>query len=222
MSRLEVREVSHAFGKRQILDNFSFSCETGEIIGIFGRNGSGKSSLLKAIMGTLKVASVKGEVDDMELKTSEVIPSRMIGYLPQDPFLPKEMKVRDVIPLMFPKGEEQDKIFYSAGVAAFDSKKVGKLSAGQSKYLEVLLLAHLPHPFLLLDEPFSLVEPQYIEKIKELLLTLKATKGLAITDHYYKDVLEIATRSLVVKGGKAFEVKNEEDLAAHEYLRMKN
>ncbi len=124
MSRLEVRDVRKSFGKRQILDGLSFSCETGEIIGIFGRNGSGKSTLLKAIMGTLKIDRMILKFDGTDVKTSEVIPQQMIGYLPQDAFLPKEMKVRDVIPLIFPKGEEQDKIFYSAGVAAFDSKKI--------------------------------------------------------------------------------------------------
>ena len=128
------------------------------------------------------------------------------------------MRVRDVIPLMFQKGENQDKIFYAPGVAAFDYKKVGKLSAGQLKYLELLLLANLSQPFLLLDEPFSLVEPQYIERIKEMLLSLRTTKGLVITDHYYRDVLEISTRNFVVKNGKSFPVMAEKDLVEHEYL----
>lgn len=221
MRLLEVSEVNKAFGKRQILDNVSFGCKRGELFGLFGRNGSGKSTLLKATMGTLKVDSISLSIDRKAINPSEIIPQQKIGYLPQDTFLPKEMKVRDVIPLMFPKGEEQDKIFYSAGISAFDSKKVGKISAGQLKYLELLLLAHLPHPFLLLDEPFSMVEPHYIEKIKELLLSLKATKGLVITDHYYLDVLELADRSMVLKNGKLFGIENEQDLAAHDYLKAK-
>ena len=219
MSRLEVSGVNKAFGKRQILDNFSISFKTGEIIGLFGRNGSGKSTLLKAMIGTLKPDSIQMTYDGKELKPSEVIPQQKIGILPQETFLPKELKVRDVIPLMFQKGENQDKIFYAPGVAAFDDKKVGKLSAGQLKYLELLLLVHLPHPFLLLDEPFSLVEPQYIERIKELLLSLRSNKGLVITDHYYRDVLEISTRSYVIKNGRSFPVEAEKDLIEHEYLK---
>lgn len=219
MKMLEVMEVNKTFGKKQILNQVSFSCKTGEVIGLFGKNGSGKSTLLKGIMGTLKMDSIGLCMDGVIIKPSEIIPQQKIGFLPQDSFLPKEMKVREVIPLMFPKGEEQDKIFYSEGVARFDSMKIGKLSAGQLKYLELLLLAYLPHPFLLLDEPFSMLEPQYIEKVKRLLLSLSATKGLVVTDHYYRDVLEIATRSIVLKDGKGFEVKNEQDLAAHEYLK---
>lgn len=221
MNRLEVVEVNKTFGKKQILNRVSFSCKTGEIIGLFGRNGSGKSTLLKAAMGTIKMDSVSIGIDGVEIKPSEIIPQQKIGFLPQDTFLPKEMKVREVIPLIFPKGEEQDKIFYSEGVSAFDGTKVGKLSAGQLKYLELLLLAYLPHPFLLLDEPFSMVEPQYIEKIKKLLLSLRTTKGLVVTDHYYRDVLEIATRSFILKNGKLFEVENEGDLATHHYLKTR-
>ncbi|WP_245583405.1 ATP-binding cassette domain-containing protein [Salinimicrobium terrae] len=222
MSLLEVKEVNKTFGKRQILNKISFSCKTGEIIGLFGRNGSGKSSLLKGVMGTLKMDSGEVFIDGMKIKTSEIIPQQIIGFIPQDTFLPKEMKVRDIIPLMFPKGEEQDRIFYSDGVSAFENQKTGKLSAGQLKYLELLLLAHLSHAFLFLDEPFSMVEPQYIEKIKELLISLKSTKGIVVTDHYYRDVLQVATRSFVLKKGNLFKVENEEDLATHKYLKVRN
>ena len=170
-------------------------------------------------MGTLGMDSITIYMNGENINPAEVIPKKMIGFLPQDTFLPKEMKVRDVIPLMFPKGEEQDRIFYAAEVAAFDGNKVGKLSAGQLKYLELLLLSQLPQPFLLLDEPFSMLEPKYIEIVKELLLSLKATKGLVVTDHYYRDVLEVADTSFLLKGGKAYKVENEQDLERHEYLK---
>lgn len=219
MSRLEVMEVNKTFGKRHILNRISFSCKKGEIIGLFGRNGSGKSTLLNGIMGTLRMDSITIYINRENIEVSEVIPKKLIGFLPQDSFLPKEMKVRDVIPLMFPEGKEQDRIFHSAGVAEFDNKKIGQLSTGQLKYLELLLVAHLPQPFLLLDEPLSMLEPMYIERAKDLLLSVKATKGLVITDHYYRDILEIADQGLVLEAGKAFAVKNEQDLRKHKYLK---
>ncbi len=221
MNRLEISGVSKAYGKMQILNKLSLRCKTGEIIGLFGRNGSGKSTLLQGIMGTLAMDAIAISYNGKRLKPSEVIPKKITGYLPQDTFLPKEMKVRNVIPLMYPKGEDQDRIFYSAGVGNFENQIVGKLSAGQLKYLELLLLAHLPHAFLLLDEPFSMVEPQYIERIKELLLSLKTRKGLVVTDHYYQDVLEIADNSFVLKDGNLFEVENKEDLSTYNYLKSR-
>lgn len=169
-------------------------------------------------MGTLEADNIEVKIDERPLSASEVIPSQQIAYLPQDPFLPKEMKVRDVIPLFYEKADDQDKIFYAEGVGAFDSKKVGKLSSGQRKYLELLLVAHLQHPFLLLDEPFSIVEPFEIEKIKNLLFSLKSEKGIVVTDHYYADVLEIAGRSFLIKNGKKLPVQGEQDLRNHGYL----
>lgn len=219
MSSLKINGVEKSFGRRKILNDLTFSCKTGDIIGIFGRNGSGKSTLLKGMMGTEKMDSIEMEVDGKKVEPSEIIPEQIIGYLPQDSFLPKEMKVREVIPLLFSKGEDQDKIFYSAGVCAFENVKVGKLAAGQLKYLELLLLAHLPQPFLLLDEPFSFVEPLYIEQIKALLLSLRNSKGLIVTDHYYNHVLEIATHMFVLKDGRLFPAENEDHLAKLNYLK---
>ncbi|NJW52249.1 ATP-binding cassette domain-containing protein [Salinimicrobium oceani] len=221
MNKLEVNGLSKSFGSRQILKEVSLSLETGDMFGLFGRNGSGKSTLLKCMMGTLRADALEIKFNGREISASEVISAKRIGFLPQDPFLPKEMKVRNLIPFIFPNGEDQDKIFYSPGVAAFDGKIIGTLSAGELKYLELIILANLSHPFLLLDEPFSMVEPKIIELVKDLLLSLRKTKGLLITDHYYSDVLEVANRSLLLKNSTLLEVESDDDLAAHEYLKIR-
>jgi ABC-type lipopolysaccharide export system ATPase subunit len=138
--------------------------------------------------------------------------------LPQDTFLPKEQKVRDVIPLFFPKGADQEKIFYAPKVSSFETVKVGKLSMGELRYLELLILAHLNHPFLMLDEPFSMIEPLYKDVIKNLLLKIKETKGIILTDHYYEDVLQITTKNFVIKDTEMIEIHSKSDLVQYEYL----
>lgn len=222
MSRLEVKAVKKSFVSKTVLDSVSFSCETGEIIGLFGRNGSGKSTLLKSIFGTLQADFIDMEIDKSKLLPKNVISSGKIGYLPQEPFLPSELRVREVIPLFFPKGGDQDRIFYSKGVSGFEKQKVGKLSSGQLRYLEIILLCHLDHPFLLLDEPFSMIEPLYNDLIKELLISLGLKKGIILTDHYYSDVLNISTRNFLLKDGKILDIKNENDLADHNYISNSN
>jgi ABC-type lipopolysaccharide export system ATPase subunit len=93
------------------------------------------------------------------------------------------------------------------------------LSMGERRYLELLLVAHLPHPFLLLDEPFSMIEPLYKEEIKKFLLSLKAKKGILLTDHYYQDVLNVADRNFVLSNGLLKIVQNREDLKKQGYIR---
>ncbi len=218
-SILQLYYARKAFGAKKVLTNVSFELAQGEIIGIFGRNGSGKSTLLKILFSTLKADALDLRISDLPIKQSQIIPEQHIGYLPQDNFLPKHLKVRDVIPLFFEKGEEQDLVFRAPFVERIATTKIGLLSMGERRYLELLLIAHLPHPFLLLDEPFSMIEPLYKEKIKEFLIKLKAKKGIILTDHYYADVLEISDRNLVLVNGESTSAADEKALRGLGYLR---
>ncbi|EDM44661.1 ABC transporter ATP-binding protein [unidentified eubacterium SCB49] len=218
MATLVLHNVSKNFKKKPVLKNISFSLETGEILGLFGRNGSGKSTLLKILFGNVKADTFSVALNDNALTVSEVIKKQHIAYLPQHPFLPKSMKVRDVIIMFHPNEKEQDAVFYDPHIATMTHKKTGELSLGELKYFEVVLLSQLPHPFIMLDEPFSMLEPLHKEKLKSILKKIKKTKGIIITDHYYHDVLEIATKNIIIKDGIALTVNNVKDLQAFKYL----
>lgn len=218
MNLLEITNINKTYGNKIILKNVNLKCKTGEIIGIFGRNGTGKSTLLKLIFGTETADSILIKINSKTISQNNIIPSKTIAYLPQDTFLPKEQKVRDVIPLFFPNGDDQNKIFYSPQISNFEKIKVGNLSLGQLRYLEILIIGNLNHPFLMLDEPFSMIEPIYKDVIKNLLLELKESKGIILTDHYYNDVLQITNKNFVIKDGNKIEIKNKEDLVKYEYL----
>lgn len=215
---LEVSGAYKSFGKKKILENISFELKTGEILGIFGRNGSGKSSLLKMMFGTLPAKHIQIKFDSEIIDSKEIIPRQLIGYLPQDSFLPKGLKVRDVIPLFCDVEEKQNKVFYASGVSEFENTKIGKLSMGQLRYLETLLVGSLDHPFIMLDEPFSMLEPLYKELIKELLKNLRQTKGIIVTDHYYHDVLDITHSNFLLKDGHKIEVLEKTDLIKNGYI----
>ena len=218
MSLLEIRNATKKFGQKTILKAIDFDCKTGEIIGIFGRNGVGKSTLLKMIFGVVKADSIKTQVDSQPIPQNKVIQSQTIGYLPQHSFLPKDLKVRSVIPLFFPDGDRQDKIFYAPQVSSFENIQIGKLSLGQLRYLELLLIGNLQHTFLMLDEPFSMVEPLYKEVIKTLLVEIKKTKGIILTDHYYTDVLEITDKNYLIKQAEIIPIFGLDDLVKNDYL----
>jgi lipopolysaccharide export system ATP-binding protein len=201
-----------------VLKDVSLTLKRGELLGLYGSNGSGKSTLLKLLFGTLKADQIVFSIDEKEIHPSEVIPKQLIAYLPQHPFLPKNMKVRDVIPIFHSSEAKQDIIFYDLHIATLTHKKIGMLSPGESKYFEAVLLAHLPHPFLYMDEPFSMLEPIHKESLKRLLLELKKQKGILVTDHYYQDVLEISDQNIVLKNGVANVINTEDDLRKFKYL----
>ena len=217
MNILEIKNLNKSFKEKQILKDLSFEFRTDETNVIFGRNGSGKSTLLKLIYGTLKPDNLELKINGELIKNNNVILDNRIGYLPQDNFLPKNLKVSEVIAMYF-SGDKQDKVFYAPRINTMQNRKIGQLSLGQRRYLEIVLLGNLDHKFLLLDEPFSMIEPLFIEIIKDFLNDLKKTKGIILTDHYYNDAMEIADKIFLIKEGNKIKINERKDLIDHGYI----
>jgi len=222
MAELKVEHLSKRFGSNQVLNDISICSRTNEIIGVFGRNGSGKSTMLKCIFGTLKADTITMDIDGVNINPSEVIPSGKIGYLPQDSFLPKNTKVKNVIPMYFSNKKRQDNVFYAPGINRIVNKSIKNLSFGELRYFELVLVSFLDHPFLFLDEPFSMIEPLYKNLIRDFLINLKQEKGIILTDHYYRDVLAVTDINILIKDSKTIEIKNKSDLVNQGYLKRQH
>ena len=214
---LNVKSIDHSFGERKILSDIKFICNTGDVVGIFGRNGTGKSTLLKILFGTLHPTKSEFYLDNQNV-SSRIHLNKFIGYHHQEVFLPKNMTVRNLICMYLPDGEKQNKLFYNQRINKIETQKVGALSMGEQRFLQFLLLLNLDHYFLLLDEPFSMIEPLYKDLIKEKIEEYKSNKGFIITDHYYLDVLQVSTIKKVIKDGVMNSVSNDIDLVDFGYL----
>lgn len=215
---LSVTELSKAYGSNQLLDRVSLHCSKGEIIGIFSRNGCGKSTLLKILFGTVKADTIRLSINSDPVSVDDIIPKKLIGYLPQEPFLPKSVKVRDIVPMYIESGELQDRILYDPMIGKISGTRAGSLSMGELRYFELLLVGNLSHPFLMLDEPFSMIEPQYKDRIKDYLIGLKEKKGILLTDHYYADVFAVSDRNMLLKNGRLITIESQQELADYGYL----
>ena len=214
MAYLKVDKLSKAFGVKRVLNTVSFGVRTGEIMAVFGRNGSGKSTIFQILFGKVKADILQGHIDGQSIVENQL----QIAFLPQYAFLPTRMRVRKLIEKSVSSEEGQDKLFYAPKISKIENQRVGQLSTGERRYLATLLLGQLPHSFILLDEPFSMLEPIQMEYIKHYLLELKATKGIILTDHYFDDVLAVADRYLLLQGGELQVVKDKTDLVAKGYL----
>ena len=218
MAILNLYKATKSFGQNSVLKEVSLSIETGDILGLFGKNGCGKSTLLKMMFGTLNADYIEMSIDGFSVDPETVIASKQIAYLSQDSFLPKNNRVRDIIPMYFYSQEKQDAVFYNPGISKIAARRINELSLGELRYFEVILIGNLDHPFLFLDEPFSMIEPLYKDAIKEFLETIKTSKGIILTDHYFDDVLQTTTKNIVISEGISSQVLSKQDLIKMNYL----
>jgi len=215
-SLLEIDSVRKTFDTNVVLTDIYLKCETGDIIGMLGRNGSGKSTLLKILFGTLeadnKFIRIDGKIRDKPYKTINEI-----CYLPQHSFIPGHLTVGKSIELYLGKNQLSD-IIDDPILLVIKNNKISQISGGELRYLEIKLLLSLNSKFILLDEPFNGVSPIMIEKIKKLISENSKSKGIILTDHDYRNVLEIANRFCLIFDGGIKEIKDKSELVRWGYL----
>jgi ABC-type multidrug transport system ATPase subunit len=219
MIKFEILQIEKSFGSKTVLTNIDFECRKGEILGIFGRNGCGKSTLLKIIFGALQYDRFEALLDNEKYEPNINIQKQQIAYLPQHNMLPPKKKVRDIVSMFYPNPDNQDRILYNPKIASYDNLRFGQLSSGEKKYFEIMLISQLPHSVMIFDEPFSMIDPIEQELISDLLQKLKKDKIVIITDHYYRNVLNITDRNLLINNGKSQKINSVDDLIQGEYLK---
>ncbi len=216
MIKLHVDSVIKSYDTRQVLTDVFISCQKGEIIGLLGRNGAGKSTLMKIIFGSIPSDTKFVRVGD-KITDGLFDNRRLIKYLPQDGFLPGHIKARTIIDLFCDKERAEQMKSHGLIVPMLD-KKSRHLSGGERRLLEILLVIYSDSAFTLVDEPFNGLAPVYREAIKELIRKQSVDKGFIITDHDYRNILDIATRVIIIHDGGTREIQSKEDLIEWGYI----
>jgi len=216
MTGLNADSIRKQIDGRQILNDVFISCRQGEIVGLLGRNGSGKSTLLKIIFGSLSADNKYLSIDNQKINT--IYQSRkLLRYLPQDGYLPNHMSIAAIISCFCNK-QNAARVMESELVEPFMHSKIKHLSGGEKRILEILLMLHSEAKYILLDEPFNGVSPLYVERIKELIKKHSNDKGFIITDHDYRNLLDISSTVILMVDGNTKVIKEFNDLIDYGYL----
>lgn len=217
MSKLHADSIQKNFGTKQLLTDVYVSCEQGEIVGMLGRNGTGKSTMLKIIFGAIPS---EGRFVRIGNKVSRgVFDNRgLIKYLPQDNFLPNNLKIRKIIHL-FCDREGAEVLMNLEWIKPYLNSRSTELSGGEKRLLEVFLIIYSKAKFVLIDEPFNGIAPVYKEEIKARIREQTKYKGFIITDHDYRNILDLSSRIVLLFDGGTKEMKNKEELEDWGYLR---
>lgn len=217
--KLEVDSVIKSYNDKKILSNIYLSCETGDIIGIFGRNGEGKSTLLKIIFGIEESENKFIKIDNLVLDCPYLFKNQ-ISYLPQDNFIPRNLSVNQSIEL-FIVNQKITEFKNDEVINLIINQKINSLSGGELRYLEIKLILFSESKFILLDEPYKGISPLLIEKTNEIIRNAASNKGIIITDHNYESVLEIVTKICILKNQKITYLNNQNQLFEYGYLLKK-
>ncbi len=216
MTGLHIDSVIKYFGIKHILNDIFITCEKGEIVGILGRNGSGKSTLMKIIFGSISAENKFVMVGSKPINTL-ADSADTIRYLPQSGFLPTHVNIRKLISVFCGKQNAQF-LFTHELVKPYLDKKSEELSGGQRRILEIVMTIYSDAQYFLLDEPFNGVAPIQVDLIKELIRDQLPNKGFIITDHDYKNILELSTKIVLMKDGSIKLIKNQAELIEFGYL----
>ena len=215
MHCLEIDSVILDFGSNRVLQSVYLKCEKGKVTALLGRNGSGKSCLMRILAGELQANDFSIRINETHLP--HVVPSsKELKYLPQHSFIPDHLTVKRVCKDFDLDFNDLKNLFPCFNSSFYT--KVKHLSGGEKRILEVYAILVSRSDFCTLDEPFSQVMPLHIEAIEHLIEREKKKKGILITDHLYQHVVDICDDLYVLKDGKTNHLKAVEDLSDYGYL----
>ena len=199
---LEIDSIIKNFGTRQLLTDVYLKINTGDVIGLFGRNGTGKFIRL----------------DECKVLSAPYQHARTIAFLPQQGYLPKHEKIKKLVDCyldanVVPYFYEDDEVAQSCM-----ERRVSQLSGGERRYLEAKLLLLGNAKFVLLDEPFDYLSFHLVDKLIGLIKKHSEEKGIVIADHNYEKVLEVVNRLVLIREGVLMELTDKRGLVEQGYL----
>ena len=231
--KLEVRNVSLKINGKIIVENVSLSIMPGEIVGLLGPNGAGKTSTFNLVVGNLKPN--KGDILINNKSISNLsLPMRSelgLGYLPQEPSIFRDLTVKDNINLALQNSKlsksiirtRRENIINEFNLNKFVDNYGYQLSGGERRRCEIaraLSVGRNGPKYLLLDEPFSGIDPLAVNDLKSLIINLSNNGvGILITDHNVRETLSITKKSYVLTEGKLLAYGLSSELAKNKNVK---
>ncbi|HOA76574.1 MAG TPA: LPS export ABC transporter ATP-binding protein [Thermosynergistes sp.] len=227
---LRTEKLEKSFRERTVVSLVSLKVKRGEIVGLLGPNGAGKTTTFYMIVGLIFPDKGKIYLDGLDVTPMPVYRrARLgIGYLPQEPSVFRNLTVRENLELVLEergldqKGRKEivDHLIEEFGIAEIAHVRGSSLSGGERRRVEIARsLATMPD-FILLDEPFSGIDPIAVYDIQQLIISLKSKGyGILLTDHNVRETLAITDRACLIHNGSIVIEGSPRDVAASDMAR---
>lgn len=210
---LQTKELVKAYRGRRVVDGVSIEVGTGEIVGLLGPNGAGKTTTFYMVVGLVRPneGMVLLEGEDLSRLPMHVRARKGIGYLAQEPSVFRRLTVEENLRLVLEMQElssEQikqrtDELLGQLGIEHLRHSKGMVLSGGERRRAEIARALTTNPAFMLLDEPFTGVDPIALDDIRDIIVALRDDGiGILLTDHNVRDTLEITDRAYIIHEGR--------------------
>ena len=216
------------YGRREVVKGISINVKQGEVVGLLGPNGAGKTTTFYMITGMIRPNAGKVQLNGSDITGLPMYKraQKGVGYLSQEPSVFTKLSVEDNLRLVLemtslPKEEQNirlEKLLKDFSITNIRKNKAHTLSGGERRRTEIARALVMEPQFILLDEPFSGIDPIAVEDIQKIIFDLKARNiGVLITDHNVRETLTITDRAYllyegnILKSGSARELTEDEE-----------
>jgi lipopolysaccharide export system ATP-binding protein len=223
MPTLQTCEISKAYNRRKVVDDVSISLDTGEVVGLLGPNGAGKTTSFYIIVGLVTPDSGRILLDDTDIAGLPMFERarRGISYLPQEPSVFRKLSVEDnlmaileTLPLSArERRQRMSLLIEQLGLERVSKSKGYMLSGGERRRVEIARSLVIEPSFLLLDEPFSGIDPIQVLELQRIIFELKRSGiGILVTAHNGRETLAVTDRAYIINNGRIFRAGSPESL----------
>ena len=220
---LRTRELSKSYRGRKVVNGVSVSVDQGEVVGLLGPNGAGKTTSFYMIVGLISPDSGEVLLDGQDISNLPMYQRarRGISYLPQEPSVFRRLTVEDNLMAILEslplsgrqRRERMNRLIDQLGLETVRGSKGYMLSGGERRRVEIARSLVIEPNFLLLDEPFSGIDPIQVRELQRIIFDLKRLGiGILITDHNVRETLAVTDRAYIINDGKIFRAGSPEAL----------
>jgi lipopolysaccharide export system ATP-binding protein len=223
MKTLETHEISKAYRGRRVVDDVTVHVQQGEVVGLLGPNGAGKTTSFYMIVGLISPDSGRISVDGKDITNLPMYQRarRGISYLPQEASVFRKLTVEEnlmaILETLSISGRERretlERLLDQLGLDKVRRSQGYMLSGGERRRVEIARSLVISPSFLLLDEPFSGIDPIQVLELQRIIFDLKrAGIGILVTDHNVRETLSVTDRAYIINNGRIFRAGSPEAL----------
>jgi lipopolysaccharide export system ATP-binding protein len=231
MSDLQAESVTKSYTGRRVVDGVSLNVNGGEVVGLLGPNGAGKTTTFHMMVGLVHPDGGKVLLNGEDLTAMPIYQRARAGlsYLPQESSVFRRLTVEEnllaILETLDLSDEEQEdralRLMQMLGVADLAKQKALTLSGGERRRVEIARALVLSPYFVLLDEPFTGIDPIAVAEIQKIIRKLSASGiGVLITDHNVRETLGICDRAYIINEGVVLEEGSPDKIAVSPKARQ--